>query len=131
MLKHLGCTIEESESGICVRGPQDGLYPGIEVDMNDFSDQTMTLAVIAPFATSKTIIKNISHIRFQETDRIRAIVNELTRFGIKCAEYNGLSIHPGTIIPAAVETYDDHRIAMAFTLIGLRVGRIEINNHKC
>lgn len=133
VLKQLGCSIEDTESGICVSGTKNGIYTGIVVDMNDFSDQTMTLAAIAPFATSQTIIKNISHIRFQETDRIRAIVKELTRLGIQCEyeEYNGLSIHPGTIIPATVETYDDHRIAMAFTLIGLRVGGIVISNHKC
>ena len=92
------------------------------------------MAAIAPFATSETIIKNIAHIRFQETDRINAIIKELTRLGIKCEEceeYKGISIQPGTIIPAAVETYDDHRIAMAFTLIGLRVGGIVINNYKC
>lgn len=134
VLKQLGCQVEDTLSGICVRGTKNGRYPGIIVDMNDFSDQAMTLAAIAPFATSETIIKNISHIRFQETDRIRAIVQELTRLGIRCEEceeYSGLIIHPGTIIPAAVETYDDHRIAMAFTLIGLRVGGIVINNYKC
>ena len=117
-----------------MRGTKDGIYPGIVVDMNDFSDQTMTLAAIAPFATSETIIKNISQIRFQETDRIRASVQELTRLGIKCEEceeYNGISIQPGTIIPGAVETYDDHRMAMAFTLIGLRTPGIVIKNYKC
>ena len=134
VLKQLGCSIEDNDNGISVRGTEDGTYPGIVVDMNDFSDQTMTLAAIAPFATSETIIKNIAHIRFQETDRINAIIKELTRLGIKCEEceeYKGISIQPGTIIPAAVETYDDHRIAMAFTLIGLRVGGIVINNYKC
>lgn len=134
VLKQLGSQVEDTDTGICVKGTKNGVYPGIVIDMNDFSDQTMTLAAIAPFATSKTIIKNISHIRFQETDRIRAIVQELTRLGIQCEEceeYNGLIIHPGTVTPAAVDTYEDHRIAMAFTLIGLRVGGIIINNYKC
>ena len=134
VLKQMGCSIEDTKDGIAVRGTKDGIYPGIVVDMNDFSDQTMTLAAIAPFATSETIIKNISHIRFQETDRIRASVQELTRLGIKCEEceeYNGISIQPGTIIPGAVETYDDHRMAMAFTLIGLRTPGIVIKNYKC
>lgn len=134
VLKQLGCSIRDTETGICVSGTKNGIYPGIIVDMNDFSDQTMTLAAIAPFATSQTIIKNISHIRFQETDRVRAIVQELTRLGIQCEEYeacNGISIHPGTIVPATIETYDDHRMAMAFTLIGLRVNGIIIKNYKC
>lgn len=134
VLKTLGCTLVDTEIGICVRGPKDGVYPGITVDMNDFSDQTMTLSAIAPFATSKTIIKNISHIRFQETDRISAIINELTRLGIKCEESeenNGIIIYPGTITPCAIETYDDHRMAMAFTLIGLKTKGIVIKNYKC
>ena len=134
VLKQMGCSMKETDRGICVKGIKDRKYPGVTVDMNDFSDQTMTLAAIAPFASSKTIIKNISHIRFQETDRISAIVNELTRLGVKCEEseeYKGICIYPGEIVPAAVETYDDHRMAMAFTLIGLRIGDITIKNYKC
>ncbi|MCI5726718.1 MAG: 3-phosphoshikimate 1-carboxyvinyltransferase [Clostridium sp.] len=134
VLKQMGCSMEETEKGICMKGTKDGSYPGVVIDMNDFSDQTMTLAAIAPFATSKTIIKNIAHIRFQETDRISAIVNELTRLGIECEdseEYKGIVINPGKIIPCEIETYDDHRMAMAFTLIGLREKGITIKNYKC
>lgn len=134
VLKQLGCSIEETDKGICVSGTKAGTYPGLVVDMNDFSDQTMTLAAISPFASSKTVIKNISHIRFQETDRINAIIQELTRLGIKCEdsdEYKGIIIYPGNITPGEVETYDDHRMAMAFTLIGLRVPGITIKNYKC
>ena len=134
VLKELGCIVKDTESGVCVTGKKDRKYPGIIVDMNDFSDQTMTLAAIAPFASSQTIIKNISHIRFQETNRIQAIVNELTRLGIKCMEaekYKGIIIQPGSIIKNEVETYNDHRMAMAFTLIGLRTGGIVIKNYKC
>ena len=134
LLKQLGCSITDTDKGVCVTGTPDGTYPGISIDMNDFSDQTMTLAAIAPFATSETTIKNISHIRFQETDRINAIVQELTKLGIKCEEheeYKGISIKPGNIIPGMVETYEDHRMAMAFSLIGLRVDGIIIKNYKC
>lgn len=134
VLKQLGCNMEETDKGICVKGIKDRKYPGIIVDMNDFSDQTMTLAAIAPFASSKTIIKNISHIRFQETDRISAIIKELTKLGVKCEEskeFKGICIYPSEIIPGIVETYDDHRMAMAFTLIGLRIGEVIIKNYKC
>lgn len=134
ILKKMGCSIEDTENGIVIKGTKDGRYPGVTVDMNDFSDQTMTLAAIAPFATSKTTIKNVAHIRFQETDRIAAIVNELNRLGItckECAEDNGIIIEPGVIVPAVIETYEDHRMAMAFTLVGLKVGGIEIKNYKC
>lgn len=117
-----------------MKGNKDIQYEGIDIDMNDFSDQTMTLAAIAPFASSKTIIRNISHIRFQETDRIQAIINELSRLGIKCEyneEYKGIVIYPGTIVPCEIDTYNDHRMAMAFALIGLRVNGIVIKNYKC
>lgn len=134
VLKQLGCFLEDTEQGICVTGREDRTFPGITIDMNDFSDQTMTLAALAPFATSPTIIKNISHIRLQESNRIAAIVKELTRLGIHCEEkpeYEGLCIYPGKVTPAVVETYEDHRMAMAFTLIGLRVEGIIIDNPGC
>ena len=77
VLKQLGCKVKEEHEGISVTGPANGEYNGVDVDMNDFSDQTMTLAAIAPFAKTPTIIRNIEHIRLQESDRIEAIANEL------------------------------------------------------
>ena len=68
VLKQLGCKVEEEHEGISVTGPANGEYNGVDVDMNDFSDQTMTLAAIAPFAKTPTIIRNIEHIRLQESD---------------------------------------------------------------
>ena len=65
VLKQLGCKVEEEHEGISVTGPANGEYNGVDVDMNDFSDQTMTLAAIAPFAKTPTIIRNIEHIRLQ------------------------------------------------------------------
>ena len=62
VLKQLGCKVEEEHEGISVTGPANGEYNGVDVDMNDFSDQTMTLAAIAPFAKTPTIIRNIEHI---------------------------------------------------------------------
>ena len=94
----------------------------------------MTLAAIAPFATCKTTITGISHIKYQECDRFHAIINELTRVGISCREINdgdGIEIEPGTPHAATIETYEDHRMAMAFSLIGLRVDGIVIKNAEC
>ena len=102
--------------------------------MKDFSDQTMTMAVLAPFAQSPTLIRNIGHIRYQETDRISAILTELGRMGISCQEVpeaDGIRIFPGEIKEAEVETYDDHRMAMAFTLIGMKTGKTAIKNPGC
>ncbi|MCL2813701.1 MAG: 3-phosphoshikimate 1-carboxyvinyltransferase [Oscillospiraceae bacterium] len=133
ILKKLGCTVSETDEGILVKGPKRGIYEGIDVDMNDCSDQAITLAVLAPFACSLTVIRNIRHIKYQESDRIRAVLTQLSKMGIKCEETaDGMAIYPGIPKPSImVETYDDHRMAMAFALIGLRTKGIKIANPSC
>lgn len=137
LLSQMGCTVNDTPDGIEVRGVeadggQKGRLRGITVDMKDFSDQTMTLAALAPFADSEVRIENIGHIRVQESDRIHAIVTELRRLGIHCEEEReAITIHPGIPKPAVIETYEDHRMAMAFSLVGLRVAGIEILNPMC
>ncbi len=128
----LGAVVAEEEGGIRVTGPAGGKYPGIDLDMNDFSDQVMTLAVLAVFADSPTTIRNISHIRNQESDRVAAVTAELTRLGIGCRETeDGIQIIPGEVKPAVIQTYNDHRMAMAFSLIGLRCEGIVIADPEC
>jgi len=132
VLESLGCLLSEDACGITVHGCKDGVYPGVTVDMNDFSDQALTLAALAPFASSPTEIRNISHVRHQECDRISAMATELTRMGIVCEEFpDGIRIHPGVPKPIDVETYGDHRVAMAFSLISLRVAGIGIKDPEC
>lgn len=88
--------------------------------MGAFSDTMMTLAAIAPFASSPTTIANVGHTRHQETDRISAVATELARLGVRVEERkDGLRILPGPLRPAPVETYGDHRMAMAFAVAGL------------
>lgn len=132
VLAKMGARVEDLAEGICVTGPENGTYPGVDVDMNDFSDQTMTLAAIAPFAESRTQIRNIGHIRLQESNRILAIVTELKRMGVPCTEEeDGIIIEPGIPAPADIQTYDDHRMAMAFALTGLRAEGIRVCNPQC
>jgi 3-phosphoshikimate 1-carboxyvinyltransferase len=132
ILKQMGCKIEEASEGILVYGMKDGQYPGVQVDMGSCSDQTMTLAALAVFASSPTEITGIRHIRLQESNRIAAVVTELTRMGIQCEEKeNGIIIQPGQPRPAEIETYDDHRMAMAFSLIGLRTEGMIVKNPMC
>jgi 3-phosphoshikimate 1-carboxyvinyltransferase len=92
----------------------------------------ITLSAIAPFATSPTTIKNIAHTRLQETDRLSAVATELARLGIE-TKTTPSSIHiiPNTTRPAAVETYGDHRMAMAFAVTGLVAPGIKIRNPGC
>lgn len=131
VLAQLGCRAEERAEGILVQGPRGGEYPGLTVNMNEFSDQSMTMAVLAAFAKSPTRIEGVSHIRYQETDRLAAIRTELNRLGLRCEENaDGLTIWPGQVRPAVIETYEDHRMAMAFSLIGLRAGSIPAGNRE-
>lgn len=132
ILKLLGAEVRDTSEGIEVKGPIGGIYEGIDVDLNDCSDQTMTLAALAIFAKTPTTIHNINHIKLQESDRIQAIMNELKKMGIICNEIDGgIVIYPGIPKPTVVDTYNDHRMAMAFTLVGLKVGGITIDNPTC
>ncbi len=130
ILEQMGCQVTVSEVGITVTGPRQ--LKGIDVDMRTISDTSLTLAAIAPFADSKVTIRNIEHTRWQETDRIHAMVTELRKLGIPVVEHqDGLEISPAPITPAAIDTYEDHRMAMAFALVGLKTSGIQINNPEC
>lgn len=132
ILERLGCTLCDLPDGVLLTPPKAGTYPGITVDMHACSDQAITMAALAPFAQGPTTITGIGHIRFQESDRIAAIQTELTKMGIRCeATDDSVSIWPGTPKPSLVNTYDDHRMAMGFTLIGLRAEGIVIDNPAC
>ena len=90
------------------------------------------MAATAVFADSPTTITGIGHIRFQESNRLQAIVDELTRMGIRCeSTEDSVTIYPGTPQPALIQTYDDHRMAMGFSLVGLRAEGITINDPLC
>lgn len=143
VLAQMGCTVVEAENCIQVTGPTrapvGGGPPdprqlrGIDVDMRDIPDTAQTLAAIAPFATGPTRIRGIASARVKETDRVAATCVELTRIGIHVEEHpDGMTIYPcESIQPALVHTYNDHRMAMAFSLIGLRAPGIEIENPDC
>jgi 3-phosphoshikimate 1-carboxyvinyltransferase len=134
VLEQMGCTVRWGDSSIAVQG---GPLRGVDVDMNDISDTAQTLAAVALFADGPTRIRNIAHVRHKETDRIRAVVTELTRLGIDAQEHgDGFSVRPRSagwreIRPTLIETYDDHRMAMSFSLVGLRVPGIQINDPAC
>jgi 3-phosphoshikimate 1-carboxyvinyltransferase len=132
LLEQMGCKLEETAQYTELRGPSDGQLRGIEVDMSELSDVAQTLAVVAPFASTPTRVTGIGFIRHKETDRVRAVVNELQRMGIRAEEEDdGYLIYPGTPQSAQIETYDDHRMAMSFALAGLRVPGIEIKDPGC
>ena len=131
VLQQMGCAIEETDNSILVTGHSPLL--GIDVDMRDLSDTAQTLAAIAPFASSSTRIRGIASARVKETDRVHATCTELQRLGIQVEEHeDGMTIYPcETFQPAEIQTYNDHRMAMAFSLIGLRFDGITIENPAC
>ena len=133
-LAQLGCTVCDTPAGVCVTGPADRRYPGLTITMSDFSDQTMTMAVLALFADSPTHIRGVGHIRGQECDRMSAIITEIRRLG-GIAEIDedgtGIIITPAPLTGTTLETYDDHRMAMSLALIGLRVAGVSISNPSC
>ena len=137
VLAQMGCTVVDQAGGISVTGPpedpEQGVLRGVTVDMRDFSDTAQTLAVAAPFASTPTTIHGISSSRLKESDRVAALCTELTRLGVRVEEYaDGLTIYPcQDFHPGEMRTYNDHRMAMAFSIIGLKVPGISIQDPGC
>ena len=129
ILEQMGCRVSREPRGITVHG---GPLHGVDVDMNAISDTVMTLGAVACFASGPTTIRNVAHIRHKETDRLAALATELRRVGAGVTEFaEGLTITPGPIRGATIETYDDHRMAMSLALVGLKVPGIVIDNPAC
>ena len=127
----MGCKVENDEDGVVMFPPKDKFLGG-SFDLSSFSDQTLTLAAIAPFASSKVCIMNVGHIRYQECDRIQAIVKNLSKMGVAAIEQkDNVFILPGKPQGCVVETFEDHRVAMAFSLVGTVVDGIQIENPSC
>jgi 3-phosphoshikimate 1-carboxyvinyltransferase len=128
-LEKMGCKVIWQPNSVTVEG---GTLRGIDIDMNAISDTAQTLACVAPFAAGPTRIRNVAHMRLKETDRVTAVVNELRRLGLHVDEHaDGLTIHPGALHGGTVATYDDHRMAMSFALLGLRVPGVVIADPGC
>lgn len=133
-LARMGCSIEQTFSGIRVTGPER--LEAIELDMGDMPDVAPTLAVVAAFAEGTTIINNIAHLRIKECDRISAMVTELRKMGADVEEEPARMIIHGTaggknLHKARIDTYNDHRIAMCCAVAGLRIPGIEITGEDC
>jgi 3-phosphoshikimate 1-carboxyvinyltransferase len=121
VLRSMGCEVELGEDITEVRGT--GTLRGVEVDLRHLSDTAPTLGVVAAFADGPTRVTGIGFIRRKETDRIAATVAELRRAGVDAEEEpDGLVVRPTPGAPrgARIQTYDDHRMAMSFAVLGLR-----------
>lgn len=132
LLERMGCGVIRGDSFVEVQGPTEGLKTLGEVDMNDLPDAALAYAVVALFASGPTTITNVANLRIKETDRLHALETELRRLGARAtAGPDSLEILPGPLHGAEIETYDDHRMAMSFSLAGLRIPGVVIRDPGC
>lgn len=132
LLKDKGVRFIETADGLLADGSGISSYSGFDADMRDFSDQTLTVAALAAFADTPSVLRGVGHIRLQECDRIHAICENLTALGVSASsDGENITITPALVQKGTVKTYDDHRVAMAFALIGLKTGEITIENPNC
>lgn len=130
VLGEMGCAVEIGDDAITLTG---GRLKGVDVDMELMPDVVLTLAVVAAFAQGPTRITNIANLRVKECDRIDAAATELGRLGVLAEQgEDWLEIRPGgTIGGGRIQTYDDHRVAMSFALVGLVVPGVTIEDPAC
>lgn len=131
LLGAMGATVTRDGTGTEVRAERGALSGG-HFDLTHLSDTAPTLAAVAPFATGPVVIDGIGFIRRKEIDRVAAVAGELRRCGIDATEdVDGWTIRPGRPQPATVQTYEDHRMAMSFSLVGLAAPGIAIAGPDC
>jgi len=130
VLEMMGAKIIQEPTRTMLTGPEQ--LAGVDVDLSNMSDTAQTLAAVAVFATSPTRVRGIGFIRHKESNRILAMVEELGRAGIRAQEDpDGFTIYPGQPHPTRFATYDDHRMAMSLSLLGLQVPGVEISGPNC
>ena len=130
ILQKMGAKVKWDKQKITLTGSS---LKGIDVDMNTMPDAAMTLAVTAMFASGKTTIRNIYNWQFKETERLDAVCKELQKLGATIEKGNDYLVikPPREIKEVSIETYDDHRMAMAFSLAACGNSTITINNPDC
>jgi len=129
----MGAQVEMGVNWMEARAPKSGRLKAVELDCNHIPDAAMTLAVVALFAEGTTTLRNIASWRVKETDRIAAMATELRKVGATVeegADYIRIT-PPAQIKHAAIDTYDDHRMAMCFSLAAFGAEGMRINDPRC
>ena len=128
--ERMGCIVFHDDSTVWLRGPER--LTGVDIDMREAPDAAMALAVACLFADGPSRIRGLSTLRLKETDRLEALRTEILKTGANAViENDELLIEPHELRPARFDTYDDHRMAMSFALVGLRVPNVEIADPGC
>jgi 3-phosphoshikimate 1-carboxyvinyltransferase len=127
LLEAMGGVVTRTADSVTVSAG-DGLH-GIDADLGDAPELTMVLTALAALADSPSQFRGVAHIRLQETDRLKALVTELGRAGGDAEETeDGLVVRPTPLHGALLSSYDDHRIAMAWAVLGLGVDGIQVDD---
>lgn len=131
ILEKLGAKVERKATGTTISG-RGKLKGGFTVDMRPLSDATLTLAALAPFADAPITVTGVAHIRHHESDRIAAMCRSLEKLGVPVVEReDGMTISPAAPKFAALDTYEDHRIAMSLAVLGLAGSGVELEGPGC
>ena len=129
VLEDMGANVTVFDDYVSLRS--DGNLKGIDVNLANAPDLLLTVAVLGAVAEGKTTITGVSHGRLKETDRIDTTCRELEKLGCKLEEFeDGMTIYGQTIGDGVVESHNDHRLAMAFSLLGLKYD-VEVENGEC
>jgi 3-phosphoshikimate 1-carboxyvinyltransferase len=134
-LREMGAVVETGDNWISAGGGSDAARKlrAIDADFNHIPDAAMTIAVLALFADGASTLRNIGSWRVKETDRIAAMATELRKVGAGVEEgADWLRITPpSALVPATIDTYDDHRMAMCVSLVALGGVAVRINDPGC
>jgi len=129
ILEQMGCDLFFENGSVAVQGRD---LRAVDVDMSDTPDAVPAIAVVAAFAKGTTRIRNIRHLREKECDRIDAVTSQLEKMGIRTGQGDDwLTVTGGNPSGAFIHTFNDHRIAMAFAVAGLKVPDMQIENPGC
>lgn len=132
VLEQMGCSVSIGQHATTVTGTGMPLRGGFTVDMGEISDTFMTAACLAPYADAPIKITGVAHARLKESDRISAVANNLRAAGVRVDEGpSWLEVHPGKPTPARINCHRDHRIAMSFSVLGLRAQGISLDDPDC
>ncbi|MGO1227758.1 MAG: 3-phosphoshikimate 1-carboxyvinyltransferase [Brachybacterium sp.] len=127
LLSRMGGEIWREDETLCVKGT--GKIRGIDADMSAVGELVPTMAALCALADSPSRLTGVAHLRGHETDRLKALVTELSKIGARTVELeDGLEIHPGPLHGEVFESYEDHRMATAGAIIGLRVPDLRVVN---
>lgn len=127
ILQQMGAEIRRDENDLVITG--SGEITGIDIDLSTGGELVPVIAALAALATSKTVIRGVAHLRGHETDRLHALVTEINGIGGKATETeDGMIIEPSQLKAGLWKTYEDHRMATAGAIIGLRVAGIQVED---